>query len=111
MLKKAFYILIVLGCIGLTHGQVRIPTDTLNILFVGNSYTFSGNMTHLVSQISDSTRVKLITRTSASGGVSLSDHWNSLKGLNTVDIIKNNVFDIIVFQEHSMGTIKKHPPF
>ena len=85
----------------------QIKKDTLNVLFVGNSYTYFENLTQLISIISDSTDTKLITKKSTSGGVSLRQHWLGLRGLKTQEIIKNGNFDIIVFQGHSMSTINK----
>ena len=85
--------------------------DTLNILFVGNSYTHFSNMPHLVSLISDSTDTKLITSKSVAGGVRLSQHWRGEKGLKTVERIKSGNFDIVVLQEQSMGTIEQADSF
>ena len=82
--------------------------DTLNILFVGNSYIYVSNIPHIVSLISDNTNTKLIASKSTAGGARLSNHWKHEKGLKTKDIIKNGNFDIVVLQEQSMGTIE-HP--
>lgn len=79
--------------------------DTLDVLFVGNSYTYYENMPQIISIISDSTKTKLITKKSIYGGVSLSDHWHGLKGLKTKEIIEKGNFDIVVLQEQSMGAI------
>ena len=83
----------------------QFEKDSLNILFVGNSYTFISNMPHLVSLISDSTKVKLVTSKSTAGGATLSDHWNGEKGLKTKEVISNGKYDIVVLQGHSMETI------
>ena len=85
--------------------------DTLQILFVGNSYTYFSNIPQIVSIISDSTKIKLITSKSTAGGARLSDHWKHEKDLKTRDIIKNGNFDIVVLQEQSMGTIEQPDSF
>lgn len=79
--------------------------DTLNILFVGNSYTYFENMPQIVSLISDKTKTKLVTKKSVVGGAKLSEHWLGKKGLKTQELITNGHFDIVVLQEYSMGSI------
>lgn len=81
--------------------------DTLNILFVGNSYTYYENMPQIVSLISDNLDIKLITRKSTVGGARLRDHWLGKKGLKTKEIIKAGNFDAIVLQEYSLGAVKE----
>ena len=81
------------------------PTDTLKVLFVGNSYTYFNNLPHLVSVISDSTKTKLITKKTVIGGSWLYQHWNGLRGLKTKEIIEQGDFDAVVLQEYSMGAI------
>lgn len=79
--------------------------DTLNILFVGNSYTYFNNLPQLVSIISDSTKTKLVTKKSTIGGARLSEHWLGERGLKTKTLIKDGEFDIVVLQEYSMGAV------
>ncbi len=81
------------------------PSDTLSVLFVGNSYTYFNNLPHIVSAISDSTGTKLITKKSVVGGAHLYEHWHSKRDLRTREIIENGNFDAIVFQDHSMEAI------
>lgn len=100
-MKKLVFALCVLVGVGL-HAQ---SPDTLNVLFVGNSYTYFQNLPHIVSKISDSTSTKLITRKSTVGGAHLYEHWNGLRGMKTRQIIEENRFDAIVFQDHSMEAI------
>lgn len=88
-------------------GLAQQNTDTLKILFVGNSYTHSENMPHLVALISDSTQIKLKTSKSTAPGVKLSHHWKGEMGLKTKELIKNGKFDYVVLQGHSMATINK----
>ena len=68
-------------------------------------------MPHLVSLISDSTQVKLITSKSTAGGATLRDHWEGEKGLKTKEIISKGMYDIVVLQEYSMGTIENKDIF
>ena len=38
---------------------------------------------------------------STAGGASFKHHWNSEKGLNSIDKIKNNTYTHLIFQEYS----------
>jgi len=89
----------------------QIKKDTLNVLFVGNSYTYYSNLPHLVSLISDSTKVKLITSKSTAGGAKLSDHWYGNKGLKSKEAIINGNYDIVVLQGSSSEAVKKKEEF
>jgi hypothetical protein len=77
--------------------------DTLNVLFVGNSYTYFNNLPHIVSIISDSTKTKLLTKKSVGPGARLSEHWKSKNNLRTRELIENGKFDIVILQEQSMA--------
>ena len=85
--------------------------DTLNVLFVGNSYVYVSNIPQLVSLISDSTQTKLLTSKSVAGGARLSQHWRGERGLKTKELIKNGDFDFVILQEQSMGTIEQPDSF
>ncbi len=102
-IKHLIILIIIFGSYSKSIAQFE--KDTLRVLFVGNSYTSISNMPHLVSLISDSTKVKLITNKSTAGGATLSDHWNGEKELKTKDVICSGLFDILVIQGHSLETI------
>lgn len=98
--------------LGLPHnGLAQTKKDSIRVLYVGNSYSFTSNMPHLVSLLSDTTDTKLITSNSAVGGATLKDHWNHNKNLKTKKIIQEGKYDIVVLQEHSLGTIEKKADF
>lgn len=101
------FLLVFTSYISLGQGK----QDTLNVLFVGNSYIYVSNIPHLVSIISDSTQTKLLTSKSTAGGARLSDHWRGENGLKTKELIKNGDFDMVVLQEQSMGTIEQPDSF
>jgi hypothetical protein len=79
----------------------------LKVLFVGNSYTFFGNLPQIVSIISEGAPVRLVTRKSTAGGASLSDHWRGEKGLHTRELIRDGRFDIVVLQDISLGPVNE----
>jgi hypothetical protein len=41
------------------------------------------------------------------GGAKLSEHWKGERGLKSKEIIRNGNFDIVVLQEHSLGTLNE----
>lgn len=77
----------------------------LNVLFIGNSYTYTNNLPQIVSIISDSTQTKLVTRKSVAGGAYLWEHWFGNRGLKTRELIQEGNFDIVVLQDNSMSAI------
>lgn len=85
--------------------------DTLNVLFVGNSYTYYSDLPKMVSELSKSTSTYLKTAVSAVGGARLKYHYNQGHGLKTKNLIKNGSFDIVVLQEQSMGTLTNKNEF
>ena len=96
------YLLILLALIPLISSAQQ---KELNVLFVGNSYTFNSNLPHIVSILSEGTSTKLNTRRSVAGGAFLWEHWQGRRGLQTRQIIKEGNFDIVVLQDNSMATI------
>ncbi|MBC2846742.1 hypothetical protein [Winogradskyella flava] len=107
--KHLFFIIFFIGITNQSLAQVK--KDTLSVLFVGNSYTYYSNMPHLVSLISDSTKVKLITSKSTAGGAKLSDHWNGNKGLKSKEAISSGKYDIVVLQGQSKEAVKEKEEF
>lgn len=80
----------------------------LNVLFVGNSYTYGYNLPHIVSIISGETSTNLNTRKSAIGGASLKEHWTGGRELETRKMIAEGNFDVVVLQDFSMSAM--HAP-
>ena len=85
--------------------------DTINVLFVGNSYTYYSDLPKIVSELSKSTVTYINTKMSAVGGARLKYHYNQEHGLKTKDLIKKGSFDIVVLQEQSMGTLTNKEEF
>lgn len=105
LLRTVLLISILLATSSEKSVSAQDSKDSLSVLFVGNSYIYVENLPHIVSLISEGSNVKLITRKSVVGGARLSEHWNSKRGLKTMDIIKNGDFDIVVLQDFSMSAI------
>lgn len=103
-MKRLFFITI-LFCQSLFAFSTR---DTLNVLFIGNSYVYYNNLAQLTMVITDSMDTKLICTKSTLGGGTLSDHWNSRKGLQTQKLLATKKYDIVILQDNSMWPVE-HP--
>jgi hypothetical protein len=76
------------------------------VLFVGNSYTYFWNLPQTVGAMSQHGNQKLNVEQSTAGGVNLAQHWRSEKGLKTRQLLEDNTYDIIIFQDHSLRSIE-----
>ena len=81
--------------------------EVKKILFIGNSYTYFWNLPQTVNIMSLNDSVLLDTKQSTLGGSSLRQHWNQESNLKTLDLIRENDFDAIVLQDHSLQAINK----
>lgn len=99
---KSLILLIALFTISLS---LSAQQKNLEVLFIGNSYTYNSNLPQIVSILSEGTDTKLITHRSVVGGAYLWEHWAGKRGLKTKEIIKNGDFDFVVLQDNSMATI------
>ncbi len=74
-----------------------LPLDVdVNLLFVGNSLTYTNDLPGLVEQIASSKGVKVGTRMLALPNYALEDHWNDGK---LQDHIKSEEFDYVIVQQ------------
>lgn len=82
------------------HAQTKV-------LFVGNSYTYYHDMPIMVQKIAQANQKEVEVTMSVDGGVSLKDHWNEHRGLQTKSLIRQNEFDFVVIQDQSMTPIRE----
>ncbi len=101
-------VLVFIICVNNDSCFSQSSKDTLYVLFVGNSFTYHNNLPKMVSIISDSTHIKLVTKTSVAPGAKISDHWLGIGGLKTKEIIIKEKFDIVILQGQSMAPMS-HP--
>jgi hypothetical protein len=80
-------------------------SDTIRVLFVGNSFTYYYNLSQVVSSMAETQGSVIITRQSTVGGSTLEDHWKSEKGTRTRIMLDSCSWDYIVFNNHSLATI------
>ena len=72
--------------------------DSLNVLFLGNSYTASNNLPNIISTIANSVGDYLYPESNLIGGATLQAHVNNT---NSNNLIINGAWDYVVLQEQS----------
>ena len=82
-------------------------TQSIRVLFIGNSYTFFFDLPGMIVNIADSdpdNKVQITVQTISGGGLRLMDHWE--KG-NARRILKKKPWDYVVLQNNSMWAMYK----
>ena len=72
--------------------------NSLNVLFIGNSYTSNNNLTNIISNIANLMGEDLYVEKSLVGGATLQSHLNNNA---TTELIASGVWDHVVLQEQS----------
>jgi hypothetical protein len=72
--------------------------DTLRVLFVGNSYTYTNDLPALFSNLAASGGHPVVTAMSAPGGYTLEQHTTNI---TTLELINHGSWDYVVLQEQS----------
>lgn len=81
------------------------PKDTLDVLFVGNSFTFFWNLPQMVGAMAESQGIPMRIRQSTASGATWEQHWKGEKGLQTKALIGEDKWDVVVLQNHSTAAI------
>ncbi|MGK0413887.1 MAG: hypothetical protein ACJA1B_002103 [Polaribacter sp.] len=84
---------------------------SIKVLFVGNSFTYYNNLPHVVSAMAKSQGYAIDTRHSTVGNATLKEHWKSKRGAQTRKMIEDEQWDYVIFNNHSLSTIKKPKDF
>lgn len=85
--------------------------DSLEILFVGNSYTYFWNLPQHVSLMAASQGHALVTRQSTAGGSNWEHHLMGERKLESVRLINDASWDYVILQNHSTSTIDRPEDF
>lgn len=96
---------------GTLVGQAPAQSDTLRILFVGNSFTYYYNLSQVVASMAESQDFPMMTRQSTVGGSTLEQHWKQEKGTRTRALLDSLPWDYVVFNNHSLATIEDGESF
>jgi hypothetical protein len=106
IIYKTSFIIILFFSVAITAQKKAIK-----VLFVGNSFTYYNNLPQVVSAMAKSQDLIIDTRHSTAGGASLQDHWKRQKGTQTRKMIKDENWDYVVFNNHSLSTINAPKTF
>jgi len=79
------------------------PPRSLNVLFIGNSFTARNDLPTLVELLATATDRKLKHRLISVGGASLRTHWNKGEARREID---TGGYDYVVLQEQSTLPVK-----
>jgi len=71
------------------------------ILFVGNSFTYFWNLPSIVEKMAGERGLNWNVTQSTASGATLKQHWYEEKSLSTKQLILNNSFSKVIFQENS----------
>jgi hypothetical protein len=80
-------------------------SDTLRVLFVGNSFTFYWNLPQVVQAMAETQQFPLRSAQSTASGASWAHHWKGERGLDSKARIQSGKWDIVVLQNHSTSAI------
>jgi hypothetical protein len=86
--------------------SAAIGASTLNVLFIGNSFTAHHDVPGLIAGLADARGLHFEHRLISVGGASLRMHWN--KG-QAVVAIQQGRYDYVVLQEQSTLPVKNAP--
>ncbi len=102
MKKTMFKFLLVTLCLNTLATQTNASkfnhqTKTnFNVLFVGNSLTYSNNLPQLVSDYAATKGLTITTKTVAKGGYAIVDHWAEGR---VQSLVRSNQYDFVIIQQ------------
>jgi hypothetical protein len=103
-MQKTTKYLLLGAALCLLHWSATAQTKE-RVLFVGNSYTYFWNLPQQVAAMAASREQALETHQSTSGGTSLAQHWRGEKGLRSLQLIREQAYDVVVLQDFSQQAL------
>lgn len=100
MKRLLFMLFVAIPCISMAQ---KADSDSIRLLFVGNSYTYYNDLPQMVYKIAESKNRKLSVTSVTKGGERLSGH---LKNKELHKILTTQKWDYVVLQEHSSAPAK-----
>src|SRR5437868_2853860 len=82
---------------------IMAKKKSVNILFIGNSFTQRNNLPELLSELAAARDIVVKHELISVGGASLRTHWNAGRA---ADVIANGGFNYVVLQEQSTLPVK-----
>jgi hypothetical protein len=101
MLFKKRNLILVFVVLFSSYQLIAQNKKELNVLFVGNSFTYFYNLSQVVTAMSETKGFKIKTRQSTVGGSNLEQHWKEDKGTQIRKILSSQKWDYVVFNNHS----------
>lgn len=80
--------------------------DSKRVLFIGNSYTYFGNLPHSVEAMCKAMDFPLEAYQSTIGGANLGEHWRGDRELNSRSLIDQGDWDYVVLQDFSLSAVR-----
>ncbi len=78
------------------------PPESLGVLFIGNSFTFTHDLPGMVADLGTSAALPIVTDSITQGGQRLSYH---VQNEATLPLIQSQPWDYVVIQGHSLETL------
>ncbi|WP_242009164.1 DUF4886 domain-containing protein [Robertkochia solimangrovi] len=80
--------------------------STKRVLLVGNSFTYFWNMPQMVNAMALLDKYPMDVRQSTVGGATWEEHYNEKRGTQTRRLLKEEKWDYVVIQDHSLSTLE-----
>lgn len=86
-----------------TPESLTLSYKSLDVLFIGNSYTYVNSLPWVFERLSDAGRAPARTQMVVKGGATLQQHWEEGKAL---EALKRKRWDYVVLQEQSLRPLQ-----
>ena len=94
--------------VGQTSSYSQPKTDSVRVLFIGNSYTYGNDLPDLLAQLMTAKGIKFGYESVTAGGATLQKHWEEGKALAA---IRRKPWDFVVLQEQSVRPFTSRESF
>lgn len=95
-------VLLIASAAGLKKGE----SGAVDVLFIGNSYTFYWNLPQSVGAMAESQNISMRARQSTASSANLAEHWKAERQLQTMERLRSQNFSRVVLQDHSLGALE-----
>ena len=99
MQKLLFLLFVLISTYSSVYSQEKNPINTqtaFNVLFVGNSLTYTNNLPELVKEYAISKNITITTEMIAFPNYAIQDHWNDGK---VQKLISSKLYDFVIIQQ------------
>jgi hypothetical protein len=100
---RSLYLRLLVLCGALVFGAAS-QAATLHVLFIGNSYTYTNDMPHLLMQLAARNGRRLNAEAITIGGASLEELWNKGDAQRAIEAQR---WDYVVLQDYSLQALER----